>query len=139
MRVRYEAYCGGRLLKVYEQVDVSAPGSATDVADGTEFVDGQHFWKVDEQRVADDVAQAMLVGPRAAMSDLVAFLRARLSMPKIRVKAEGVIEALGGTSPEALVGRTIPVPLEDGVLEFRISEYLFQEDAFAVTPPGAAR
>ena len=59
MRVRYETYCGGRLLKVYEQLDVtSMGGNAT--ADGTEFVDGQHFWKVDEQRVADDVAQAML-------------------------------------------------------------------------------
>ena len=58
MRVRYEVFCGGRLLKVFEQINVSDPGHAE--ADGVEFVDGQHFWKVDEQQVADDVAQAML-------------------------------------------------------------------------------
>src|SRR6266702_639113 len=56
-RVRYETFCGGRLLKVTGQVDVSSGGAE---ADGTEFVDGQYWWKVDEQRVADDVAQAML-------------------------------------------------------------------------------
>ncbi len=58
MRVRYETYCGGRLLKVLEQADITNGMHAE--ADGTEFADGQHFWKVDEQRVADDVAQAML-------------------------------------------------------------------------------
>lgn len=58
MRVRYETYCDGRLLKVFEQVDVTTGMHA--VADGIEFVDGQHYWKIDEQRVADDVAQAML-------------------------------------------------------------------------------
>ena len=58
MRVRYETFCGGRLLKVFEQVNVTL-GMAAE-SDGTEFVDGQHFWKIDEQRVADDVAQAML-------------------------------------------------------------------------------
>jgi hypothetical protein len=57
-RVRYETFCNGRLLKVFEQVDVTSGMKA--VADGTEFIDGQHYWKVDEQRVADDVAQAML-------------------------------------------------------------------------------
>jgi hypothetical protein len=57
-RVRYETFCGGRLLKVFEQVDVTSGMHA--MADGTEFVDGQHFWKIDEQRVADDVALAML-------------------------------------------------------------------------------
>lgn len=56
--VRYETCCGGRLLKVIEQVDVTGAGHAE--ADGVEFIDGQYFWKVDEQRVADDVAQAML-------------------------------------------------------------------------------
>jgi hypothetical protein len=54
-RVRYEVYCGGRLLKVFEQVDVSSPES-----DGREFVDGQFRWMVDEQFVADDVAGALL-------------------------------------------------------------------------------
>lgn len=58
MRVRYEVFCGGRLLKVHEQVDVTT--GMHGVADGTEFVDGTWFWKIDEQRVADDVAQAIL-------------------------------------------------------------------------------
>lgn len=58
MRARYETYCDGRLLKVFEQVDVTT--GMYPEADGTEFVDGQHYWKIDEQRVADDVAQAML-------------------------------------------------------------------------------
>jgi hypothetical protein len=56
MRVRYETLCGGRLLKVTEQVDVSGGGA---LKDGTEFVDGQYWWVVDDQRVADDVARAM--------------------------------------------------------------------------------
>jgi hypothetical protein len=64
MRVRYETFCDGRLLKVFEQVDITTGMHA--VADGTEFVDGQHFWKIDEQRVADDVAQAMLAQSTAA-------------------------------------------------------------------------
>lgn len=58
MRVRYETRCGGRLLKVTEQIDVTA-GPCRE-ADGTQFVDGSHWWMIDEQRVADDIAQAML-------------------------------------------------------------------------------
>ena len=58
MRVRYETFCSGRLLKVVQQIDITTGMHAE--ADGTEFIDGQHFWKVDEQRVADDVARAML-------------------------------------------------------------------------------
>lgn len=57
-RVRYETRCGGRLLKVFDQVNVTT--AAHREADGTEFVDGQHWWVVDEQRVADDVALALL-------------------------------------------------------------------------------
>jgi hypothetical protein len=56
--VRHETFCDGRLLKVFEQIDVTTGPHRE--ADGIEFVDGQHFWKVDEQRVADDVASAML-------------------------------------------------------------------------------
>ena len=59
MRVRYEVYCSGRLLKVIQQIDVTEIGHPE--ADGTEFIDGQYFWKIDEQRVADDVAHAMVV------------------------------------------------------------------------------
>jgi hypothetical protein len=59
VRVRYETFCGGRLLKVIGQVDVTTLGRAS-LDGGTDFVDGQYWWKVDEQRVADDVAQAML-------------------------------------------------------------------------------
>jgi hypothetical protein len=58
-RVRYEAYCGGRLLKVYGQVDVT-PAEKAGAANGSEFVDGQHWWVIDGRRVAGDVAQAML-------------------------------------------------------------------------------
>jgi len=58
MRVRYEVYCDGRLLKVYEQLDVSTVHQAA--RDQREYIDGQHYWKIDEQTVADDVAQAML-------------------------------------------------------------------------------
>jgi hypothetical protein len=57
VRVRYETYCGGRLLKVIDQVDVTSVGAA---ADGMEFIDGQYRWKVDEQWVAVDVAEALL-------------------------------------------------------------------------------
>lgn len=63
MRVRYETYCGGRLLKVTEQLDVTslgdhaAAGSAP--ADGLRFADGSHYWMIDEQRVAEDVARAV--------------------------------------------------------------------------------
>jgi hypothetical protein len=64
MRVRYEVFCDGRLLRVTEQVDVSIGMNRE--ADGTQFIAGQHFWKIDEQRVADDVAQAMLARFEAA-------------------------------------------------------------------------
>ena len=57
-RVRYEVYCGGRLLKVIGQVDVTPAGHAE--ADGAEFIDGQHRWMVDMQWVSADVAGAML-------------------------------------------------------------------------------
>jgi len=57
-RVRYEVYCKGRLLKVFEQVNVSTLG---DIAHGEpQYVDGYHFWKIDEDEVAADVAQALL-------------------------------------------------------------------------------
>ena len=58
MKVRYEVLCGGRLLKVIEQVDVTSLGHAE--ADGTEFVDGQYWWMADDQRIQVDVAQAMM-------------------------------------------------------------------------------
>lgn len=55
---RYETYCGGRILKVIEQVEVTTLG---DVANGKQaYVDGSHYWKIDEQRVAADVAYGML-------------------------------------------------------------------------------
>jgi hypothetical protein len=58
MRVRYEIYCQGRLLKVFEQVNVSTIG---DIAKGKPtYVEGSHYWKIDEQVVAADIAQAML-------------------------------------------------------------------------------
>jgi hypothetical protein len=57
VRVRYEVFCGGRLLKVTEQLDVTPDPHAE--ADGTSFTDGQHWWVADEQRVAVDVARAM--------------------------------------------------------------------------------
>ena len=58
MRVRYETYCSGRLLKVFDQLDVTEAGHPE--ADGTKFIDGQHRWIIDGKFVADDVAQAML-------------------------------------------------------------------------------
>jgi hypothetical protein len=57
MRVRYEVFCGGRLLKVTEQLDVTSGLPAE--ADGTSFADGKHWWVADEQRIAVDVALAM--------------------------------------------------------------------------------
>ena len=87
-RVRYETRCGGRLLKVIEQVEVPdfpgdlrrddlLPGQYRDTpfataeaaaeataayraASTVPVVDGQWWWMVDEHRVADDVARAML-------------------------------------------------------------------------------
>jgi hypothetical protein len=51
-------YCTGRLLKVFEQISVSTIG---DVARGEpKYIDGQHFWKIDEDEIAADVAQALL-------------------------------------------------------------------------------
>jgi len=58
MRVRYAIYCEGRLLKVTDQVDVTE--GIHPQRDGTAFVDGLYWWKIDEQVVADDVAKAML-------------------------------------------------------------------------------
>lgn len=56
---RYEAYCAGRLLKVIDQIEVTTVG---DSAEGKQvYVDGPHYWKVDEQRVAADVAYVMLL------------------------------------------------------------------------------
>jgi hypothetical protein len=55
MPVRYETYCGGRLLKVIAQIDVMSAGSMYH-----EYVDGRHIWQVDDREVAEDVAQAML-------------------------------------------------------------------------------
>jgi len=67
MRVRYETYCHGRLLKVFEQLDISTMG---DVADGErKYVDGLHYWKIDEQEVAADIAQAMLARYSEESSD----------------------------------------------------------------------
>jgi len=66
------------------------------------------------------------------MNNLVAFLRERRNLPKVRVKASAVLEAFGETAPEALVGRRLPVPAEGGTVEYRISEYLIQQDAFVV-------
>ena len=57
MRVRYETRCGGRLLKVFEQVCIPLMGQRPDDYDHT---DGVHWWVVDEQRVEPDVARAML-------------------------------------------------------------------------------
>ena len=85
---RYETRCGGRLLKVIEQVEVPdfpmdysradlLPGqdlrspyptaeaaaeatAAYRAASTVPVVDGQWWWMVDEHRVADDVARAML-------------------------------------------------------------------------------
>jgi len=87
-RVRYETYCGGRLRKVIEQVEVPdfpmdrsradlLPGqdlrspyptaeaaaeatAAYRAANTVPVVDGQWWWVVDEQRVEPDVAHAML-------------------------------------------------------------------------------
>ena len=73
-RVRYETRCGGRLLKVTEQVEVpefhDAPyPHAQAAADATAayraqntvpVVDGRWWWIVDDHQVADDVARAML-------------------------------------------------------------------------------
>jgi hypothetical protein len=79
MRVRYETFCSGRLLKVFEQVNVTTLGDLADAeadgapADGVRFVDGAHFWKIVEQRVADDVAQAMLAKWEASPDPLKAF------------------------------------------------------------------
>ena len=74
MRVRYETRCKGRLLKVTEQVEVpnfhdapyphaeaAAEASARYRAENdVPVVDGQFWWMVDQQRVAADVARAML-------------------------------------------------------------------------------
>ncbi len=56
-RVRYETRCGGRLLKVFGQVELPEPGKRPD---DWQHVDGQHWWVIDEQQVESDVAMAML-------------------------------------------------------------------------------
>lgn len=53
------------------------------------------------------------------------------------ISAPAAMEALGATQPETLVGRILPVPTEDGPVEYRLDEYLFQQNAFVATPmPG---
>ena len=56
-RVRYETRCGGRLLKVFEQVVLPEPGKRSD---DWPHVDARHWWVIDEQQVEPDVAMAML-------------------------------------------------------------------------------
>jgi hypothetical protein len=64
MRVRYEVFCGGRLLKETEQVEL---GGITRAAAGAgEWADGHYRWMVDQQYVADDVAQAILAAGESA-------------------------------------------------------------------------
>lgn len=55
MRVSYSVFCGGRVLRVTEQLNVSIMATAEAV-----FVGGRHWWIIDEQRVEEDVAQAMI-------------------------------------------------------------------------------
>ena len=71
---RREIHCGGRLIKVIEQVEVpdftgppfrtaEAAAAATDLYRATfdiPVVDGDYHWEVDGQRVTPDVARAML-------------------------------------------------------------------------------
>jgi hypothetical protein len=73
-RVRYETHCGGRLLKVFQQVEVpdsagppypTAEAAAEATAryraeNDVPVVDGMHWWMVDLERVSPDVARAML-------------------------------------------------------------------------------
>jgi hypothetical protein len=73
-RVRYETRCGGRLLKVIDQVEVpdfdglpyltaewAADGAARYRAENdVPVVDGAFWWEADGQRVEPDVARAML-------------------------------------------------------------------------------
>lgn len=73
-RVRHETFCGGRLLKVFPQVEVPdfeggpLPTAEAAAEYGRQYrathdvpvVDGQPFWVVDEQQVSPDVARAML-------------------------------------------------------------------------------
>lgn len=75
-RRRYETYCGGRLLKAFEQVEIppfdrppyASPGEADAAGrlyraqhgDDIPTVDADHYWVIDGQVVAEDVAQAML-------------------------------------------------------------------------------
>ena len=58
MNCRYEVYCGGRLLKVVERIDVTP--NERDGHPPTEFIDGGYLWMVDQKYVAADVAGAML-------------------------------------------------------------------------------
>lgn len=50
------------------------------------------------------------------------------------LKASAVLEDLGETNPEALVGRRFPLRGEDGVEEYRLDRYLIQQDAFVAVP-----
>lgn len=58
-RVGYEVFLGGRLLKETELVYVGNPGAAADSGDPADYVPGQFRWMVDQQYIAEDVAQAM--------------------------------------------------------------------------------
>lgn len=63
-------------------------------------------------------------------------VRGRHAVNKL-ISAPAAMEALGETRPEALVGHTLAVPTENGAVEYRLDEYLFQQDAFVATlvPP----
>jgi len=60
MRVRYEVFLDGRLLRETELVYVGALGSAAADPGPADYIPGQHRWMVDQQYIADDVARAML-------------------------------------------------------------------------------
>lgn len=60
MRVRYEVFLGGRLLKETERRWIGPPQRAAEPADEAGYIDGQDRWMVDQQYVAEDVALAMI-------------------------------------------------------------------------------
>jgi hypothetical protein len=60
MRVRYEVFLDGRLLRETELIYVGAPAAAADPAGPAGYIDGQYRWMVDQQYIAEDIARAML-------------------------------------------------------------------------------
>ena len=58
--IRSECYLKGRLVKQFEQVEISTVEGLATGGRGPQYVDGRHIWLMDGAEIAEDVARLLL-------------------------------------------------------------------------------